>query len=209
MELSPPAADDLSTIMYTSSTSREPNEVLLTHISILCTIAGLAHYLKSLNEVEARHLEFLVGKNQTGPDTDSLKEAMAIVQHHDGVSGIEKQHSANDYVQRLVVGSAKAEKVFNSALVALIGYATLIAKQHVGGRRNGSFEQRRVLHQKDISSSIPKDVTASLKQVVVVYNPIGWNREEYIHFPLRKALVSLPSSGSHIQHKISGFEILH
>jgi long-subunit acyl-CoA synthetase (AMP-forming) len=51
MELLPPAADDLSTIMYTSSTTREPNGVLLTHISILCTIAGLAHYLKSLNEV--------------------------------------------------------------------------------------------------------------------------------------------------------------
>jgi alpha-mannosidase len=56
---------------------------------------------------EARHLEFLVGKNQTGPNTDSLKEAMAIVQHHDGVSDTEKQHVANDYVQRLVVGSAK------------------------------------------------------------------------------------------------------
>jgi hypothetical protein len=34
----------------------------------------------------ARHLEFLVGKNQTGPNTDSLKEATAIVQHHDGVA---------------------------------------------------------------------------------------------------------------------------
>ncbi len=55
----------------------------------------------------ARHLEFLVGKNQTGPNTDSLKGAMAIVQHHDGVSGTEKQHVANDYAQRLVVGSAK------------------------------------------------------------------------------------------------------
>ncbi|CAK9882454.1 unnamed protein product [Sphagnum jensenii] len=159
----------------------------------------------------ARHLEFLVDKNQTGPNTESLKEAMATVQHHDGVSGTEKQHIANDYVQRLVVGSAKAEKVFNSALVALIGYATLIAKQHVGGRKNGSFEQCRVLHQKDISSSILKDVTAGLKleQIVVVYNPIGWSCEEYIHFLLRKALVSLPSSGSHIPHKIFGFEILH
>ncbi len=51
MELSPPAADDLSTIMYTSGTTGEPKGVLLTHSSILCTIAGLAQYLKSLNEV--------------------------------------------------------------------------------------------------------------------------------------------------------------
>jgi hypothetical protein len=64
----------------------------------------------------------------------------------------------------------QAEKVFNSALVALIGYATLIAKQHVGGRKNGSFEECRVLHQKDISSSILKDVTASLKLEQVQFN---------------------------------------
>jgi long-chain acyl-CoA synthetase len=51
VELSPPAADDLSTIMYTSGTTGEPKGVLLTHSSILCTIAGLAQYLKSLNEV--------------------------------------------------------------------------------------------------------------------------------------------------------------
>jgi hypothetical protein len=62
---------------------------------------------KMLVGQEARHLEFLVGKNQTRPNTDSLKEAMAIVQHHDGVSGTEKQHVANYYVQQLVVGSAK------------------------------------------------------------------------------------------------------
>jgi alpha-mannosidase len=161
----------------------------------------------------ARQLEFLVGKNQTGPNTDSLEEAMAIVQHHDGVSGTEKQHVANDYAQRLAVGSAEAEKVFNSALAALIGSATLAAEQHLGGRKNGSFEQRRVLHQKDISSSIPKDVTAGLKLeqcpllnisycptseaelpfgkslVVVVYNPLGWSREEHIHFPVSSAVL--------------------
>jgi hypothetical protein len=48
----------------------------------------------------ARQLEFLLGKNQTEPNFDNLREAMAIVQHHDGVSGTEKQHVANDYVQR-------------------------------------------------------------------------------------------------------------
>ncbi|CAM6035472.1 unnamed protein product [Sphagnum compactum] len=32
---------------------------------------------------------------------------MAIVQHHDAVSNTEKQHIANDYAQRLAVGSAK------------------------------------------------------------------------------------------------------
>jgi alpha-mannosidase len=63
----------------------------------------------------ARQLEFLVGKNQTGPNTDSLEEAMAIVQHHDGVSGTEKQHVANDYAQRLAVGSAEVMMIIPAA----------------------------------------------------------------------------------------------
>jgi alpha-mannosidase len=60
-------------------------------------------------------LEFLVGKNQTGPNTDSVKEAMAIVQHHDGVSGTEKQHVADDNAQQLAVGSAKVMMVIPAA----------------------------------------------------------------------------------------------
>jgi hypothetical protein len=57
----------------------------------------------------------------------------------------------------------QAEKVFSSTLAALIGSAMLAAGQHVSGRKNSSFEQHKVLHQKDISSSIPKVVTAGLK----------------------------------------------
>ncbi len=68
----------------------------------------------------------------------------------------------------------QAEKVFNSALAALIGSATLASEQHVGGRKNGSFEQHRVLHQKDISSSIPKDVTTGLKLEQVQFSS-WWN----------------------------------
>jgi hypothetical protein len=34
----------------------------------------------------ARQVEFMVGKEPAGPNTDSLEEAVAILQHHDGVS---------------------------------------------------------------------------------------------------------------------------
>lgn len=34
----------------------------------------------------ARQVEFMVGKKPAGPNTDSLEEAVAILQHHDGVS---------------------------------------------------------------------------------------------------------------------------
>ena len=36
-----------------------------------------------------------------GPSTDALEEAVSLCQHHDSVTGTEKQHVANDYHRRL------------------------------------------------------------------------------------------------------------
>lgn len=55
----------------------------------------------------ARQLEFLTGRSASGPTTDSLADALAIAQHHDAVSGTEKQHVANDYAKRLYIGYAE------------------------------------------------------------------------------------------------------
>ena len=37
-----------------------------------------------------------------------VDEAMGLAQHHDAVSGTEKQHVANDYAQRLSYGIDRA-----------------------------------------------------------------------------------------------------
>lgn len=52
-------------------------------------------------------MEFLTGRNSLGPTTDSLADALALVQHHDAVTGTEKQHVANDYAKRLSIGYAE------------------------------------------------------------------------------------------------------
>ncbi|KAK4414075.1 putative alpha-mannosidase [Sesamum alatum] len=52
----------------------------------------------------ARQLEFFRGRSKSGPTTDSLADALAIAQHHDAVTGTEKQHVANDYAKRLSIG---------------------------------------------------------------------------------------------------------
>lgn len=49
-------------------------------------------------------MEFLKGRSKAGPNTDSLADALAVAQHHDAVSGTEKQHVASDYAKRLSVG---------------------------------------------------------------------------------------------------------
>lgn len=55
----------------------------------------------------ARQLEFFKGRSDSGPTTDALADALAIAQHHDAVTGTEKQHVANDYAKRLSMGYDK------------------------------------------------------------------------------------------------------
>lgn len=57
-----------------------------------------------LDNKAARQLEFLKGRTNSGLNTDSLADALAIAQHHDAVTGTEKQHVANDYAKRLSIG---------------------------------------------------------------------------------------------------------
>ncbi|KAL4648547.1 lysosomal alpha-mannosidase [Arapaima gigas] len=71
-------------------------------------------------------LEVLGGpKSRKGPygegDSDTLQKAMGVAQHHDAVSGTEKQHVANDYAKRLARGWAHCE-VLVSCPSCLLGW---------------------------------------------------------------------------------------
>lgn len=62
----------------------------------------------------ARQLEFFIGRSSAGPNTDYLADALAIAQHHDAVTGTEKQHVANDYAKRLWIGYKEVQYWFCS-----------------------------------------------------------------------------------------------
>lgn len=64
-----------------------------------------------MHDQAARQLEFYIGRSETGPNTDSLADALAIAQHHDAVTGTEKQHVANDYAKRLSIGYTEVDFV--------------------------------------------------------------------------------------------------
>jgi lysosomal alpha-mannosidase len=49
-----------------------------------------------------KQLAALTQKGQVGASAlDSLREAMGIMQHHDAITGTEKQHVADDYARTL------------------------------------------------------------------------------------------------------------
>ena len=49
-----------------------------------------------------------------GGITSKMKEAMAIMQHHDAITGTEKQHVANDYARLLHLGVRECQKTQES-----------------------------------------------------------------------------------------------
>ncbi|OVA09673.1 Glycoside hydrolase family 38 [Macleaya cordata] len=140
----------------------------------------------------ARQLEFFKGRSNSGPNTDALADALAIAQHHDAVTGTEKQHVADDYAKRLSMGYVEAEELVSSSL------ACLAESTADAGCRNPC-------PLLNISYCPPSEVDLSHGKslVVVVYNPLGWKREDIIQIPVVSESVGVQdSSGKYIESQL-------
>ncbi|KAG1331604.1 putative Alpha-mannosidase [Cocos nucifera] len=149
---------------------------------------ALKGYVRTMSAyyLAARQLEFLKGRNSSGPTTDSLADSLALVQHHDAVTGTEKQHVANDYAKRLSIGYAEAEKLVESSL------ACLTSSNSKSGSCNPEtkFKQQKAAALNcpllNISYCPPSelDLSTGKSLVVLVYNSLGWKREDVIRIPV-------------------------
>ncbi|XP_027178413.1 alpha-mannosidase isoform X2 [Coffea eugenioides] len=154
-------------------------------------------YVRTLSAyyLAARQLEFLIGWRSKGPNTYSLGDALGIAQHHDAVTGTAKQHTTDDYAKRLAIGVSEAENVVNSALSCLI---TTKSKGQCSAP-GLAFSQCQLLN---ISYCPPAegDIPAGKSLVVVVYNPVGWNRTDIIKIPVNDPnLVVQDSTGNKVE----------
>ncbi|GBG61654.1 hypothetical protein CBR_g23169 [Chara braunii] len=176
---------------------------------------ALKGYVRSLSGYlqAARQLEFLLGRHQSGT-TQPLEEALAIAQHHDAVSGTEKQHVANDFAKRLAIGEAEAEKVVSMALLELLalqdqtdGRRTML-EGSVRGRSDsggGGIPLLPVVCQCRLLNITYCPVTEAkiLKEtaiVIILYNPLAWHRTEVVRFPVT-------STDVHVED-LHGIEVL-
>ncbi|KAL2455897.1 Glycosyl hydrolase family 38 protein [Forsythia ovata] len=146
----------------------------------------------------ARQLEFFKGRNSSGPSTDALADALAIAQHHDAVSGTERQHVASDYALRLSIGYREAEKVVASSLALLTGL-----------RLNATYEDSVPEFQQcpllNISYCPPSEanLTDEKSLIIIAYNPLGWKRKEIIRIPVSsECLIVLDSTGKEIESQL-------
>ncbi|KAL3716238.1 hypothetical protein ACJRO7_007923 [Eucalyptus globulus] len=161
---------------------------------------ALKGYVRMLSGyyLAARQLEFLTGRKKLGPNTDSLAEALAIAQHHDAVTGTERQHVADDYTKRLSAGYTEAKDVVAASLGCMM-------ETPRAASCNSSETKIQQCPLLNISYCPPSEVDLSngKKLVVVVYNSLGWKRQEVIRVPVVSEDVSVQdSSGREVQSQL-------
>ncbi|XP_077252285.1 putative alpha-mannosidase At5g13980 isoform X2 [Tasmannia lanceolata] len=161
---------------------------------------ALKGYVRMLSGyyLAARQLEFLKGRNSSGPKTDALAEALSIAQHHDAVSGTEKQHVANDYAKRLSIGYKESVELVASSLACLTG-----SRSNTGcDNPTTKFEQCPLLNISYCPSS-EMDLSHGKSLVVIVYNSLGWKREDVIRIPVTsESVIVRDSEGREIESQL-------
>ncbi|KAF5186529.1 Alpha-mannosidase [Thalictrum thalictroides] len=161
---------------------------------------ALKRYVRMMSGyyLAARQLEFYRGRSNSGPNTDALSDALAIAQHHDAVSGTEQQHVANDYAKRLSIGYAEAEDLVASSLAFLAESKTNTAHEIP----IANFEQCPLLN---ITYCPPSEgfLSHGRSLVIVVYNPLGWKRNDVVRIPVIGEYVTVQdSSGREIESQL-------
>ncbi|KAL6770979.1 hypothetical protein ACKKBF_B33465 [Auxenochlorella protothecoides x Auxenochlorella symbiontica] len=130
----------------------------------------------------ARQLELTVGgKSSGGPTTDGLEAAVSLTQHHDSITGTEKQHVANDYHERLSAGLVEAQTVVVGAVSQLLGGEPLLS--------NAASADGSMLRFCNYANATICEPSVRLSREgrsirVVVYNPVAWT----VRAPLRVAV---------------------
>ncbi|XP_025796134.1 probable alpha-mannosidase At5g66150 [Panicum hallii] len=144
----------------------------------------------------ARQIEFLVGRSSLGLFTTSLEDAIGISQHHDAVSGTAKQHTTDDYSRRLALGASKVEKGVNIALTCLTSSNGTCLSSVV------KFSQCPLLNI-SYCPSTEERISAVKSLVVVAYNPLGWERSDFIRVPVNdENLVVKSSDGTIVESQL-------
>ncbi|CAL8077426.1 unnamed protein product [Calicophoron daubneyi] len=130
-----------------------------------------------------------LGRNSPGDDSDGaeesvdrLRQALGVMQHHDAVTGTEKQHVADDYAKILSKGCASCENVIASAMLRLMPEL-----RHVSGSHPPQY-----CDLLNISLCSATDgwkpylnQTGHGGVYLFIYNPTGWNIwNPWIRIPL-------------------------
>lgn len=133
----------------------------------------------------ARQLEAfldLTGARDNEGDTDLLEEAVALCQHHDSITGTEKQAVANDYHMRIHMGIIKAQMVVARAFETLVAGASFVGRKHNIGPKFEFCDLVNISICEPTVRFSADDVDTGM--MVTVYNPSSFERDIPIFVPV-------------------------
>eukprot|EP00047_Mylnosiga_fluctuans_P023990 m.150634 g.150634 ORF g.150634 m.150634 type:complete len:975 (+) comp9747_c0_seq2:15-2939(+) len=143
-----------------------------------------SNYLQACRQLEAQ-----VNVSAT---SELLWEAMGLAQHHDAVSGTEKQHVADDYARHLSEGCAECDDVINEALNKLLAGPQALPFQ-------------RCLHLNESICPITSDSGTNV--VIVYYNPLAQDRNESVLLPVTTSVTIYGPKGTVVPSSVAGGQV--
>ncbi|XP_032121730.1 lysosomal alpha-mannosidase isoform X5 [Sapajus apella] len=128
------------------------------------------NFLQVCNQLEA-----LVGPAaNVGPygsgESAPLNEAMAVLQHHDAVTGTSRQHVADDYARQLAAGWGPCEVLLSNALARLRGF------------------KERFTFCRQLNISICRLSQTAARFLVTIYNPLGRKVNWMVRLPVSEGV---------------------
>jgi hypothetical protein len=120
---------------------------------------------KGSNYLQGFRKFFTFYKMDNNP-VELLERAMGVAQHHDGVSGTERQHVAYDYAKRLAIGIDEALSYFNLNL------------------NNAKYPDIRFSICK-FNISECTSVENSSAFVALIFNPLSYQVQRWVRVPVK------------------------
>jgi lysosomal alpha-mannosidase len=153
---------------------------------------ALKGYVREMNSFlqTCRHFEqYVGGPGQSGMTSDKLAQAMGVAQHHDAVSGTEKQHVADDYAMRLHIGQVQCQSIIGASL------NKYVPKEGSGPLTWEFCEYLNI-------SVCPQSQSGSFN--VLIYNPLVHSRDVYVRVPVAtRNLEVMDGKGSMVPYDIA------
>ncbi|XP_065912001.1 lysosomal alpha-mannosidase-like [Dysidea avara] len=149
-------------------------------------LKGYVHYLNGHLQT-CRQLEAIHGMFST-MSPQKLAEEMGVAQHHDAVSGTEKQHVAKNYAQRLHIGQVECEQLVQQSIGEM-------------SRKSSSVAPLKLETCEYLNISVCSPTNSSEFQFdVMVYNPLSRHDDHIVvRLPVsRKDLVVMDTGSNDI-----------
>lgn len=127
-------------------------------------------YLQAVRQLAAwSQLSDVSSANSIG----ELERAMSTVQHHDGVSGTEKQHVANDYARQMWIGVEKC-----------LGVIDFSVQNILKNKLSQTLKGNKFVYCPLLNATECPQLENQESFTVLVYNPLGWKVNSWITLPV-------------------------